>query len=94
MSSRIDTDALQASRSKVPARPWTNVAGDGIVSHLISTFLDLEQPYFFPMIDPRAFIVDMKAANIATANYCSPMLVNAMCAVGAVSQFCVVVKQF
>ena len=83
--SRIDADALRASRLKVPARPWTNVAGDGLVSNLVSSFLDAEQPYSCPMLDPEAFISDMTAADVAKARYCSPLLVNAMCAVGAVS---------
>jgi hypothetical protein len=84
-TSRIDADALRESRLKLPAQPWTNVAKDGIVSDLVSCFLDAEQPYFCPMLDAQAFISDMTAADVTTARYCSPLLVNAMCAVGAVS---------
>lgn len=35
----LDAHALRQADLKVPARPWTAVAGDGIVSHLISQFL-------------------------------------------------------
>ncbi|KAJ3498502.1 hypothetical protein NLG97_g1076 [Lecanicillium saksenae] len=34
----IDLRALATSPLKVPARPWTSVAGDGVVSELISSF--------------------------------------------------------
>ena len=82
---RLDADALRESRLQVPARPWTTVAGDGIVSELVSTFLETEQPYLDAMVDPQAFISDMTAADAATARFCSPALVNVICAISAVS---------
>lgn len=84
-TSRIDADALRKSRVKVPAKPWTTVAGDGIVSELVISFLEGEQPYLSQFLEPEAFISEMSAADMAAARYCSPVLVNAICAVSAVS---------
>lgn len=64
---------------EVKAKPWTKVAEDSMVSHLISIFMTWELP-FFPMIDRQRFLADFVAANTQTASGCSPLLVNAMCA--------------
>lgn len=82
---RFDADALQQSHVKVPARPWTSIAGDGIVSHLISMYFNREQQFSMPFIHKQAFLRDMTAGDPETAVFCSPMLVNAICAMGAVS---------
>ena len=81
----LDADALRHSRIQVPARPWTNVAGDGIVSHLVSIFFDREQPFMLPSLDEQAFVADMGSDSAVNANLCSPLLVNAICACSAVS---------
>ncbi|TGJ84557.1 hypothetical protein E0Z10_g4206 [Xylaria hypoxylon] len=57
----LEFGALGGSPVNVPARPWTTVAGDGIVSELISAW----------------FKWDTEPQN---AKYCSPFLVNAICA--------------
>jgi hypothetical protein len=82
---RIEADSLQGTGLRLPARPWTAVAGDGIVSDLVSRFFDIDQPFYCAMVDHSAFVFDMRASDTAVARYCSPMLVNAICALGAVS---------
>lgn len=80
----VDADALQNSRIKVHAVPWTAVAGDGIVSHLLTQLFHREQPLIFPFLDEDAILADMASGDVANAKFCSPLLVNAMCAFGAV----------
>ena len=71
----------------MPARPWTIIAGDDIVSHLISIFFDREQTGLGLYMDQRVFVKDMVAGDASKAVNCSPVLVNAMCAYIAVSSF-------
>lgn len=82
---RLDSDALRESTFRVNARPWTVVAGDGIVSELITSFFTWDDAFFYPFIHRRAFLDDMRQNNIDTAKYCSPFLVNAICATRCVS---------
>ncbi|CZT24312.1 uncharacterized protein RCC_10035 [Ramularia collo-cygni] len=77
----LDADAFQQSKYKLRARPWTNVAGDGIVSNLITIVL---ASFSAPCVHESAFLADF-AAQDTSALFCSPLLVNAMCAVGAFS---------
>lgn len=80
----LDLAALHESDFQVPARPWTIIAGDGIVSHLISNFFRRYQPLGMPFINQQAFVTDMIAGNTGRTSYCSPLLVNALCAYSAV----------
>ena len=82
--SDVDAEALAESPLKVPARPWTSVAGDGIVSDLISAFFRWDDSFIYPFIDRALFFRDMKLAELGS-RYCSPLLVNAICATRAVS---------
>jgi hypothetical protein len=82
---RIEADSLQETGLRLPARPWTMVAGDGIVSDVVSRFFDIDQPFYCGMIDHSSFVSDMRASDTAAARYCSPVLVNAICALGSVS---------
>lgn len=63
----------------VPAAPWTSVTNDSrLVSHLISLFLAHENSAWrFLERDP--FLEDMQLGKL-DAEYCSPLLVNAACA--------------
>ncbi len=81
----IDMRALANSSMRVSARPWTLIAGDGIVSDLISSFFRWDDIFFFPFIDREAFLQDMRSNDPAKAKYCSPLLVNAICASRSVS---------
>lgn len=82
---RIDLLALRESLLRVEARPWTVVAPDGLVSELISSFFIWDDPFFLPLIDREAFLTGMRSGRPATAKYCSPFLVNAICASRCVS---------
>ena len=89
----LDAHALRQADVKVPARPWTTVAGDGIVSHLISQFLELEHPFLISHIDREIFLGEMIEGDISKAEFCSPLLVNAICALSSVcsTQRCVII---
>ncbi|KAK2060727.1 hypothetical protein LY76DRAFT_568364 [Colletotrichum caudatum] len=80
---RVDERALQTSLIRVPAKPWTAVADDGLVSELVTEFFTWENASCFPAIEQSLFVDDMRAANIKKAKWCSPILVNAICAVRA-----------
>ncbi|KAG6057967.1 hypothetical protein E4U17_000671 [Claviceps sp. LM77 group G4] len=84
---RLELLALQESPIRVDARPWTAVASDGLVSELISSFFIWDDAFLMPMIDRDAFLADMRSGNIANAKYCSPFLVNAICASRCVRRF-------
>ncbi|KAI3394728.1 hypothetical protein diail_2257 [Diaporthe ilicicola] len=76
---KLDDDALKNSPITVPARPWTAVAGDGVVSELVYGLLAWDA-YLFPCFHPAAFLADMRAMDPNSAQFCSPFLVNAICA--------------
>ncbi len=82
----VDSEALTNSPLKVPARPWTPVAGDGIVSSLISAFFQWDDAMIHPFVDQQLFLRDMRSGNPVTSRYCSPLLVNGICATRSVSQ--------
>ncbi|OIW28590.1 hypothetical protein CONLIGDRAFT_387874 [Coniochaeta ligniaria NRRL 30616] len=77
---KIDAEALADSHVKVKARPWTAVAGDGIVSDLVSSFFAWDNGFRFSFVDKDCFLEDMALGAPEKARYCSPFLVNAMCA--------------
>jgi hypothetical protein len=82
---RWDLNALRNSVFKVPARPWTVVAGDGMVSELISAFFKWDDTFSYPFIDRESFLMDMQKEDPKNAKYCSAFLVNVICAVRCVS---------
>ncbi|KAI0968388.1 putative C6 transcription factor [Xylaria arbuscula] len=77
---QLDLNALEASPIKVPAQQWTTVAGDGIVSELISAWFKWDSSLFYPFVDQQCFTKDMCTAEPNNATYCSSFLVNAICA--------------
>jgi hypothetical protein len=81
----IEADALAKSLIRVPARPWTSVAGDGIVSSLISAFFKWDEPFAYAYVVRDLFVSDMREGIPSRAKYCSPLLVNALCAARSVS---------
>ncbi len=81
---RLDADALRRSNLKVVARPWTVVAGDGVVSELVSAFFAVEQPFFGTFVDETCFLQDMRSGIVRGTKLCSPFLVNAICAYASV----------
>jgi hypothetical protein len=82
---QLDLDALEKSPIKIPARPWTSVAGDGIVSELISAWFKWDDAFLYAFVDRDCFIRDLRAADPERATYCSAFLVNAICALRSVS---------
>jgi len=81
---QLDADALRRSSLKVVARPWTVIAGDGVVSELVSIFFTIEQPSLGTYVDKTYFLRDMRSAR--DAKLCSPFLVNAICAFASVRE--------
>lgn len=81
---RLDAEAFQRSSLKVAARPWTVVAGDGVVSELISAFFAIEQPFFGTFVDEVYFLQEMRSGIVKGAKLCSPFLVNSICAYASV----------
>ncbi|KAI9676603.1 MAG: hypothetical protein M1822_008317 [Bathelium mastoideum] len=53
--SQIDAMALEHAPIKVPAKPWTLVAGDGIVSELVSAWFKWDDAFGYPFVDRDAF---------------------------------------
>jgi hypothetical protein len=82
---QLDSDALRRSSIQVPAKPWTTVAGDGIVSELISAWFRWDNSFLYSFIDRECFVQDIRLDDSASAKYCSPFLVNAICAFRSVS---------
>jgi hypothetical protein len=76
----LEAEAVANSPFAVPASPWTTVAGDGIVSDLISSFFQWDDAFLCPFIDADHLIEDMRSRDIQASKYCSPLLVNAICA--------------
>lgn len=81
---RLDAESLNASYIKVPARPWTMIAGNGIVSELVSAFFANDHGCLTPFIHQAAFLEDMRSQSVQEARYCCPALVNAICALKCV----------
>ncbi|KAI3325344.1 putative C6 transcription factor [Xylariaceae sp. AK1471] len=77
---QLNFNALEKSLIKIPAQPWTNVAGDGIVSELISAWFKWDNAFLYAFVDRECFVQDLRAADPKSATYCSPFLVNAICA--------------
>ena len=83
----LDREALKWSPLKLCARPWTMVAGDGIVSSLISLFFTWDGSYLTPFVDLNCFMQNMSAGNVASTEFCSPFLVNAICCISVSAHF-------
>ncbi|KAI8293824.1 Nitrogen assimilation transcription factor nit-4 [Colletotrichum sp. SAR 10_98] len=77
---KLNDKAMENSLIRVPAKPWTAIADDGLVSELITDFFSWENASAFPAVDRDLFVTDMRAGNVKKAKYCSPILVNAICA--------------
>jgi hypothetical protein len=82
---RIRPQSLLLPPIAVLAHPWTTLASDEVVSHLVSLYFTWEQPCL-QFIDKTAFLVDMKAGeNSRPGGFCSPLLVSALLAQACVS---------
>lgn len=81
----LDISAMDSSAIKVRARPWTKVAGDGLVSELISSFFAYDNGFYLSFVDQESFLDDMQTGDVETSEFCSPLLVHAICALRCVS---------
>ncbi|RKL02913.1 hypothetical protein BFJ68_g11702 [Fusarium oxysporum] len=70
----FDQKAFESSVIQVPAKPWTAVAGDGIVSELITDFFTWDNSYMFPVLDRVTFVDEMRAGDETEMKWCSPLL--------------------
>lgn len=77
---RIRPQSLLLPPIAIQAHPWTTLASDEVVSHLLSIYFTWEQPCL-QFIDKTAFLADMKDGECSnTEGFCSPMLVSALLA--------------
>ncbi|KAL1868057.1 hypothetical protein Daus18300_006038 [Diaporthe australafricana] len=76
---KLNEESWSKSPFKIPARPWTAVAGDGVVSELVYGLLSWDA-YLFPCFHADTFLADIRRRDPNTAQYCSPFLINAICA--------------
>ncbi|KAK7430954.1 hypothetical protein QQZ08_002483 [Neonectria magnoliae] len=74
---KLDDSALNSSAIKVHARPWTVVIDDGLLSELITNLFTWD---YCCAVDRDSFLEDMAAGDAEKARWCSPLLVNAICA--------------
>lgn len=81
---RLDCQALHDSIINVPAQPWTTVVGDGLMSELITHFFTWNGTYLCPILDQDIFLEEMKSGYVENARCCTPLLVNAICAMESV----------
>lgn len=84
---KLNDESGSNSPIKIPARPWTAVAGDGVVSELVYGLLSWDA-YLFPCFHTDTFLADIRRRDPNTAQYCSPFLINAICAYRAVRASC------
>lgn len=81
--------------ANVPAHPWTTVTDDDdLVSGLVTRFFIWDRPWY-NYINKPAFLEDMCSVTSTqgvsggpetwTREFCSPALVNAICAIGSIS---------
>lgn len=68
----------------VPAHPWTKLTtDDALVSHLVTIFLNYPNVYW-RYVEEDLFLRSMQSGDL-NAEYCSPFLVNAICALACLS---------
>lgn len=85
LSDDAGADLATSFSVAVPALPWSVVAGDDVVSELISQYFTYDYLYVFPPIPKHTFLNEMRTRDVVTATCCSPLLVNAVCAQQCVS---------
>lgn len=82
-STRYDT--LEHENSfEGPVRLWTQVADGDLVSELTSAFFAYDNGSYLTFVDRECFMADLLAGDVSNATFCSPLLVNAICALRCV----------
>jgi hypothetical protein len=85
MLEKLESSTPASSGMRVAARPWATPANDGLVSKLISTFFAYDHRSHILFIEQECFLAEMLVGDITRARFCSPFLVNAICALRCVS---------
>ena len=82
---RLNQYSLINSPMTLHALPWTFIADDETIRHLLALYFSWEQP-FLQFIDKSTFLADMASGEIShKTKFCSPLLVNALLAQACVS---------
>lgn len=83
---RIRPQSLLLPPIAVLAHPWTTLASDEVVSHLVSLYFTWEQPCL-QFVDKNAFVADMKIGEpTRRGGFCSSLLVSALLAQACVGR--------
>jgi hypothetical protein len=83
----FESTTLASNVTRDHAQPWTTLAGDDLVSELISAFFTHDHCFRISFVNEVCFLNDMQAGDISRAKFCSPFLVNAICALRCVSPY-------
>jgi hypothetical protein len=83
----LESIATTESTLKVQAQPWTSVADSALVSELLSSFFVYDNCFYLSFVDQESFLHDLQTGDTESADFCSPLLVNAICALRCVSIF-------
>lgn len=79
-----NTDRRLPNEFLLPAQPWTKLlTDDALVTHLVTIFLNYNNAYW-RYVEEDLFLGSMQSGNLQ-AEYCSPFLVNAICALACLS---------
>jgi hypothetical protein len=84
ISEDLECTAITDSTLKVQAQRWTSVAGNALVSELLSSFFVYDNCFYLSFIDRESFLHDLQTGDTESADFCSPLLVNAICALRCV----------
>jgi hypothetical protein len=85
VSEDLESIAITDSTLKVQAQRWTSVAGNALVSELLSSFFVYDNCFYLSFIDQESFLHDLQTGDTERGDFCSPLLVNAICALRCVS---------
>ncbi|KAL1583673.1 hypothetical protein WHR41_07791 [Cladosporium halotolerans] len=78
------TDRGLTNEFLLRARPWTKLlTDDALVTHLVTIFLNYNNVYW-RYVEQDLFLRSMQSGNVR-AEFCSPFLVNAICALACLS---------
>lgn len=79
-----NTDRRLPNEFLLPAQPWTKLlTDDALVTHLVTIFLNYNNVYW-RYVEEDLFLGSMQSGNLQ-AEFCSPFLVNAICALVCLS---------
>jgi hypothetical protein len=87
VSKDLKSIATTESTLKVQAQPWTSGADSALVSELLSSFFVYDNCFYLSFVDQESFLHDLQTGDTESADFCSPLLVNAICALRCVSIF-------